>query len=140
MGRPFGTARLLIEVHAEDERRTQRAGKLDEFDPARMVAEDVADNELTAGLARRGDDALGFGDGPGERLLDEDMGAGVHRLDGIVGMGVGPGADGDYVRLEGGERFLVIGEAPGSGQCLWQRALGVFRSHVATTSKPSMRV
>ena len=70
-----------------------------------MVAQDVADDDLAAGLARLRRDALGVGDGGGERLLDEDMGAGLHRCDGIVGVAVGVGGDRDEVGLQAGQRL-----------------------------------
>ena len=89
-----------------------------------MVAEDIADDELAAGLSRDGNDALGIGDGLGQRLLDKDIGAGLHGLNRIVGMGIRPGADGNHIGLERCQRLVVVGEAAGTGQCLRQSALG----------------
>jgi len=44
---------LLIEVHAKDQRRTQLARDLDEFDPRWMLAKDIADYQFALGKRRR---------------------------------------------------------------------------------------
>ena len=75
-GRPGA---LLIEVEAEDVWPAQRSGFRDETLPGRVVAKDVADDDLAAGLDGLGGDASGVGQRGGERLLHEDMGARVHR-------------------------------------------------------------
>ena len=43
---------------------------------------------------------LGVGDGLGERLFHEHVGAGLHRLDGVVGVGVGHRVDRHHVGLQ----------------------------------------
>ena len=55
---------------------------------------------LRFGALGRRDHPLGVGDGFGERLLDEDVRAGLHRLDGVVGVGVRQGVDRDDVGLQ----------------------------------------
>ena len=107
---PSLAVRLLVEVHAEDERRAELARDLDELDPGRMLAKDIADDQLALRALRRGDDLLGVGDAVGERLLDEHMRARLHRLDGEIGVRVGQRVDRDDVGLQLGERLLEVVE------------------------------
>ena len=97
---PGRAGALLVEVEAEDVGPPEGARLGDQPLPGRVVAQDVADDDLAAGLARLGGDALGVGGGGGERLLDEDVGAGLHRGDREVGVAVGIGGDRDEVGLQ----------------------------------------
>ena len=63
-------------------------GHLDELDPARVVAEDVADDEFATGGFRLGDDPFGGCDGFGEGFFDEDVATSLQGCDGIRGVGV----------------------------------------------------
>ena len=107
---PGLAVRLLIEVHAEHERRAELTRDLDEPDPRGMLAQDVADDELALRALRGLDDLLGVGDIVGERLLDEHMRARLHRLDGEIGVGVRQRIDRDDVGLQFGQRLLEVGE------------------------------
>ena len=100
---PRRTRALLVQVQTEDEGAAERPGLGDQPLPGRVVAQDVADYHLAAGRLALGRDALGVGDGRRERLLDEDVGAGLHRRDGIVGVAVGVGRDRDQVGFQPGE-------------------------------------
>ena len=72
------------------------------------MAQDVADDQLAAvGLGGR-DDALGVGDGRRQRLLDEDVAAGLQRRDRVVGMAVRIGVDRDEVGLLVAQRVLEV--------------------------------
>ena len=104
------------------------------------MAQDVADDELAAGAPRRRDDALGVLDGLGERLLDEDMRAGLHGADGVVGMGVG------QVLIETTSGFSAASASSKSAKrgapasaCRQLRASAMRRSQTPATSKPSIR-
>ena len=76
------------------------------------MAQDVADHHLAAGLAGLGGDAFCVGDRGGERLLDEDMGAGLHRQAGVIRVAVGIGGDAGEVGLQSCES---LGEVGGEG-------------------------
>ena len=100
---------LLVEVHAENEWRTESAGFAHETLPAGMVAEDVSDDELLASITSGGDDTFRFLDGRGERFLDEDMRAGGEGRKGVRRMGIDVRVNGDEIRVQG-ESFFEVGE------------------------------
>ena len=107
---PSLAVRLLVEIHPEDERGAELARDLDELDPGRMLAKDIADHELALRALSRGDDLLGVGDAVGERLFDENIRTRLHRLDGEIGVRVRQRVDRDDVGLEFGERLLEVVE------------------------------
>ena len=94
---PGGTPALLVEIHAHDQRLSERACALDEFLPGGMHAQDVTDHEFLAGCPRLVHHGLGAVDGRGQRFFDEDVAAGVERLEAQFLMGVRIGVDGDRV-------------------------------------------
>ena len=99
---------LLIEVHAHDQRLAEGAGALDELLPGWVHAQDVADDQLLAGLARLVHHRLGAVHGGGERLFDEDVGAGVEGLEAELLVGVRVGVDRDRVGAALGQRLVDV--------------------------------
>ena len=93
------------------------------------MTQDIAHDDLAPGLFGLGGHTFGIRDGGGQRLFDEDMGAGVHRGAGIVGMTVGIGRDDN--KIGGGLHPLFEGgEARVSLQLRRKRDLGpVHQAH-----------
>ena len=109
MGLPHVAIALLIQVHAHDQRLAQRLHGPDELRPGRVVAEDIADDDLALRGLGFGDDLLGRGDGDRERLLDEHVATGLERGDGVFGVGVRVAGDRDRVGLGRLERGMEVG-------------------------------
>ena len=103
--------RLLVQVHAHDERLAQTLRELDKLHPGGMDTQDVADDELLVGVARRGDDAFCVLHRLGDRLFHEDVRARLEGADGVVGMRVGPGVDRDDIGLQRLERLVIVRKA-----------------------------
>ena len=70
---------LLVQVHPHHQRLAERPRDLDEARPRGVDAQDVADHQLAVGGARGVDDGLRLVDGFGQRLLAEDVAAGLDR-------------------------------------------------------------
>ena len=121
---PGLAARLLIEIHPEDKGRAELARDLDELDPGRMLAKDIADHQFALCALSRGDDLLGAGDAVGERLFDKYIRARLHGLDGEIGMRVRQRIDRDDVGLELRERFLEAVERLRPGELGRQLPVG----------------
>ena len=81
-----------------------------------MHAQDVADQQRLARLARRRDDALGRFERIGERLLAEHVRARGERLERHRGVMLGVGADGDGVGMGRGETLVERLEARHAGE------------------------
>jgi hypothetical protein len=65
-----------------------------------MVAQDVADHQLARRLLRGGDGRARRLDGQCQRLLDEYMGTGLHRLDRQFDVAIGIGVDRHHVGFQ----------------------------------------
>ena len=145
---------LLIEVHPHHERLAEGARELDEPDPRRMDAQDVADHEFASVGDRAVDDRLRFGDGFGQRLFAEHVAAGLDRGARVRRMRLGVGIDADDVRLRGLQRVVIVSEGGDAAEFLAERVArfgataddahdlelrhlvvraGVARAHVAAT-------
>ena len=81
-----------------------------------MHAQDVADQQRLARLARRRNDAFGRLERIGERLLAEHVRACGERLERHRGVVLGVGADGDGVGTGRGEGFVERLEARRAGK------------------------
>ena len=109
MQRPFGTVALLVKVHAHDERFAQRPGQLDELDPGRMLAQDIADDQLTPGLSGHPGYICGFFHGAGDGFLHKYMTSLLHGKNRKLGVGIGVGIDGNHIGLLFFHRLVIVG-------------------------------
>ena len=107
---PLRAGGLLVEVHAHDQRLSQRSSHLHELHPGRMNPQDIADHQLQALGLGEGRDVLGLRHRLGQRLLDEHVCARLQRHAGIGGMGVGPGVDRHGIGLQRGQRLRIVVE------------------------------
>ena len=74
-----------------------------------MLAKDIADHQLALAVRLAVSTTFSaFATVSAKRLLDEDMGARFHRLDGEIGMGVGQRVDRHDIGLELGQRLVEI--------------------------------
>jgi hypothetical protein len=100
----------LVEVHPHYQWFAEGLRDLDELDPTRVMAEDVADHELAIRCLRLRDDPLGSIDRFREWLFDENMTTGIEGGLGVIRMGVRIGGDRNRVGLRIPERLIEIGE------------------------------
>ena len=95
MHAPERARRLLVQVHAHDERLAKGAADLDEARPRRMDAQDIADEQNLVRRSRGRDDPFGGFERVGERLLAEQSVLGRERLERHRRVVLGIGANGD---------------------------------------------
>src|ERR1700677_2878984 len=108
---PLLAGRLLVQVHAHYQRLAQGLADLDEFRPGRMHPENIADRNFQVLRLRKGENLFGFGDRPGQRLLDEDMTTRVERHLCERRMCVRPSVDRNGVRPQFGKRSSIVEKA-----------------------------
>ena len=113
---------LLVQIHPHHQRLAQRPGDLDEAHPRRVDAQDVADDELAVAGAGGVDDGLRFGDGLGQRLLAEDVAAGLDGGARVGAVGLGVGVHAHDVWTRGVEGVVEVRELGKPAQFLAQRA------------------
>ncbi len=105
---PVLAVALLVEVHPHHQRLAERPGDLDEPHPRGVHAQDVADHELAIAGACGVHDGLRFFDGFGQRLLAEDVAAGLDGGPRVRPVRFGIGVDAHDVGTRGFERLVVV--------------------------------
>ena len=117
---PVLPAALLIEVHAHDQGLPQGLSQLGEAGPGGVHAQDVAHHHLEPLRGRQLHELLGLLVGLGQRLLDEDVAAGLEGRLAEVVVGVRVGVDRDRVRPGGLDGLPSVPEGRDPAELLAQ--------------------